>query len=248
MKRLFTMIVALAVIGLVSGAFAQVIYDIPLDAQINIGRSTGQSPTGDAIYDPFGAPPDTMLFMADEPPDGYTRHLIDGGGAGSWAYMYFDFYLAGETNDWIDITGAIELSFDTRFFNDPMTNTNPYGDAPVFVRLYTYDIDPATGEYDLYQGHRDFGIVYATQAPWSDPPFPTWTHVVIDPNDATTYTEGGVFDKTKVSRMRFYNTDWSGTGDDFVDYKNLIIAVPEPSTIAMFGVGLMSLLALRRRK
>lgn len=192
-------------------------YDYPLDQQINVGRPTAQSPAGDAIFIPtFVSPMDTLEFRSDEA-EGYVRHHLDGGGAGSWWYgPYVDFYQTGDTDDWIDITG-LRFEFETRYFQDPDTNTNPYGDAPVFVRFYTYE-DDGSGTWPTYLGHRDFGIVYATQR--GDPPYPDWTHVVIDLNDPGAYTEGGTFDPTRVSRMRFYGTDWSGNGQDFVDFKN----------------------------
>ncbi len=242
MKKLITI---MGVILFASAANASNIVDIPMDAQINIGRSTGQSPSGDAIYNMFGSSDDTLAFMSDEA-EGYTRHYLDGGGAGSWFYTYVDFYLTGETNDWIDITGALTLEFDTRYYQDPDSNSDPYRDAPVFVRLYTYDIDPVTGEYDTEVGKRDFGIVYATQQ--GDLPYPTWTHVVIDLTDPNAYDDKGTpFDPTKVSRLRFYGTDWDGTGDDFVDFKNLVITpIPEPSIFLLGGFGLLAL--IRRKK
>lgn len=203
------------------GAGEGLVIEHALDAQVNIGRSTGQSVNGDAIHPaPFVSPPDTFEFRADEA-EGYIRHYLDGGGAGSWWYgPYVDFYLAGDTDDHIDIAG-LEFTFDTRFFQDPDTNTNPYGDAPVFVRFYTYE-DDGSGTFPTYIGFRDYGIVYATQNPWNDPPYPEWTRVTVDLNDPAA-TEGGAFDPTRVSRMRFHGTDWSGTGDDFVDFKNFRI-------------------------
>ncbi len=195
-------------------------YFLPMDQQVNVGRETGQSPDGDAIHPaPWVDPPDTFEFRSDEA-EGYTRHWLDGGGSGSWWYgPYVDFYLAGFTDDYIDI-GGLALEFDTRYFQDENSNSNPYGDAPVFVRFYTYE-DDGTGTYPTYAGHRDFGIVYATQR--GDPPYPEWTHVIVDLNDPAGYTESGSFDPTRVSRMRFYGTDWAGGGDDFVDFKNFRI-------------------------
>ncbi|UCG17575.1 MAG: hypothetical protein JSV19_05995 [Phycisphaerales bacterium] len=193
--------------------------DIPMDTQINIGRTTAQSPSGDAIYDPYSVPPDTLEFRSDEP-EGYLRHWLDGGGAGSWWYNFVDYYLAGQANDYIDVTRpGTTFEFETRFFQDPVTNPHPYSDAPVFVRLYTYE-DDGTGTYPNYAGNRDYSIVYATQLPWGDPPYPTWTRVVID---VATGTDTGAFDPTRVNRMRFYGTDWDATGDDFVDFKNMKI-------------------------
>jgi hypothetical protein len=225
MKKLIITVAALAVVGFTSAAFATALVDVPMDVQINIGRTTDQSPTGDAMYLPPWNSLDTPEFRSDEP-EGYYRHWLDGDGQANWWYNYVGFYLAGQANDYIDITSATTLEFDTRYFQDPVTNTSPYADAPVFVRIYTYAINAGTGEYDDYVGHRDFGIVQATQPPWSDPPYPTWTHVVIDINDPLVYVDEGAFDPTRVSRMRFWGTDWAGGGDDFVDFKNFVINLP----------------------
>ena len=193
--------------------------NVPMDEQINVGRMTGQSPDGDALYFAFASENDTLAFLTEDERD-FLRHYLDGGGAASWWYgPYVDFYLAGFTDDWIDITGGYRLEFDTRYFQDPDTNTNPYGDAPVFVRIYTYE-DDGSSTWPTYIGFRDFSIVYATQR--GDPPHPDWTRVFVDL--ANNFTEGGVFDPTRVSRMRFYGTDWAGGGDDFVDFDNMVLA------------------------
>ena len=60
-----------------------------------------------------GAHGDTLEFRADEA-EPYVRHYLASGGAGSWWYgPYVDFYLAGDTGDYIDIAG-VHLQFDTR--------------------------------------------------------------------------------------------------------------------------------------
>jgi len=148
----------------------------------------------------------------------------------------------------LDLSGSgATMSFDTRFYQDPQTNTNPYVDAPVFLRIYTYDTDG-----DTYLGHRDYSIVYATQSPWSDSPYPTWTNVTVNFN-STAYSQEYSFDITNVSRIRFYGTDWSGTGDDFVDFRKLTIddgisaPVPEPATMLLLGLGLIGLAGVRRK-
>ena len=231
-----TALIVMALLAPVA-AMSSILVSLPLDAQINLGYTyNSQSPSGDAIYPAFNS--DTQTFF----PGSHVRHnLLYGGGAGSWYYQYVDFNLAGITTpgNGLDLSAAgSTVTFDTRYYQDPEMNTNPYGDAPVFLRLYTYGADGNT-----YIGYRDYSIVYATQAPWSDPPYPTWTTVTVDVN-ATTYTEGGAFDVTNVSRLRWYGTDWSGVGTDFVDFRNLVIT-PEPGTLALLGLGIM--LAARRR-
>ncbi|MBI4579391.1 MAG: putative Ig domain-containing protein, partial [Planctomycetes bacterium] len=204
-------------------ALSAPLVDIPMNAQINLGYTYNtQSPSGDAIYVPSFSGIDTQTIYADGAlePEGFTRHnlLSDPGG---WFYHYIDFNLAGITvpGTGLDLSAiCARVEFDVRYYQDPNTNTNQYGDAPVFLRLYTYANDGNT-----YLGHRDFSIVYATQSPWNDPPYPEWTHIVVYVNKPGSFTEGGTFAITDVSRIRWYGTDWAGHGDDFVDFKNFQI-------------------------
>jgi hypothetical protein len=167
-----TVLIVMALLAPVA-AMSSILVSLPLDAQINLGYTyNSQSPSGDAIYPAFNS--DTQTFF----PGSHVRHnLLYGGGAGSWYYQYVDFNLAGITTpgNGLDLSAAgSTVTFDTRYYQDPEMNTNPYADAPVFLRLYTYGADGNT-----YIGYRDYSIVYATQAPWSDPPYPTWTTVTV---------------------------------------------------------------------
>jgi hypothetical protein len=235
MRTILLAVAALLVVG--TAASAQ-LASIPMDQQINLGYTySSQSPSGDAIYPAFNS--DTQTFF----PGSHVRHnLLTGGGAASWWYQYVDLNLAGITTpgNGLNLSAADStITFDTRYYQNAETNTNPYGDAPVFLRLYTYGADGET-----YVGYRDYSIVYATQAPWSNPQYPTWTTVTVNVN-TTAYTEGGTFDVTDVSRLRWYGTDWSGTGDDFVDFKNLVIT-PEPTALVLLALG--GVLVARRRR
>jgi len=212
---------------------------VPMNQQINLGYTyNSQSPNGDAIYPAFNSDTQTIYPDGALEPEGFTRHnlvTVPGG----WYYQYLDLNLAGITipGDGLDLSASdVTLSFDVRYYQDPNTNSNPYGDAPVFLRLYTYGADGNT-----YLGNRDFGIVYATQS--GDPPYPDWTTVTVNVN-LDPFTDGGTFDITDVSRIRWYGTDWSGGGDDFVDFKNVVIT-PEPASLIPLLAGL--LLVLRRR-
>jgi len=35
-----------------------------------------------------------------------------------------------------------------------------------------------------------------------------------------------IYDQSKITRLRFYGTDWAGGGDDFIDVKNFKIVPP----------------------
>ena len=209
---------------------ALAVISIPLDAQINVGGSTAQSPSGDAIYPAFNT--DTQTFFAGS----HVRHNMVSpiGGPNSWWYQYVDFTLAGygQVNG---AGGAFE--FDTRYYQDAESNANPYADAPVFLRAYSYADDGST-----LLGYRDYSIVYATQAPWSNPPAPAWTHVVVPVAGGATTS---AFDETKISRIRWYGTDWQGTGFDYVDFKNLTVT-PEPASLMLLAIGGVAILRRRR--
>lgn len=216
---------------------------VDMNAQINLGHTyNSQSPNGNAIYTAFNADTQTIFADGAEEPEGFTRHnLVAGAGGGSWWYQYVDLNLAGIATPGAGLnlsSPTAAVKFDTRYYQD-VTNTNRYNDAPVFLRLYTYGADGNT-----YLGHRDYGIVYATQAPWNNPLYPTWTTVTVNVNTSS-FTDGGTFDVKNVSRIRWYGTDWAGAaGMDFVDFKNLVIT-PEPASLVLLGLG--SLLLRRRR-
>lgn len=226
----------MCLLGLVSVVgFAQNLARVEMDQQINTG-------SGDAIY---ALAPDFVTFETDGS-DGWTRVNIrrnTGEANPGWYYgPYIDFRWAGLGSlNMSDPTTTISL--DLRYFQGG-NNTNPYADAPAFLRLYTFD-----GSGTL-KGFRDFGIIYATQS--GDAPHPTWTNKVVNVNSAPhtdTGQNGGVFDPANVGRMRLYGTDWSGADEDFLDVKNVSVdMIPEPGTFAAIGAGIVSLLAMRRRK
>ena len=190
---------------------ANVVIDIPMDAQIDIGG-------GDAIFISSGS--GSLSFESDGQ-DGWTRRHI---GASGWYSLDVDFTLAGHGA--LDITGGDNtLEFECRYYQD---NGNPYADAPVFVELRS-----ATG------GNRGFGIVYQTGHGWQCDPverYPAWFHVSIVLNDllgdfncdgAPDVTESGTFDPTQVTSLRFFGTDWNySDGDtDWIDFRNLRLVV-----------------------
>ena len=179
---------------------------IAMDEQINLGQGgTGQSSDGDAIY--VGKAQDEIEFRDDEP-QGYTRHHLGGGDS---FQTYVDLNLTGIGS--VDMSSSdAAIEFDIRFFQDPCSNSNPYAESSVSVRIYTYEDN---GE--IFRGRRDFHDVYSAQS--GD--YPNWTHIVID---ASQSDDSEYFEPNNVSRIRFYGANQYGAGDDFLDYKNLVLA------------------------
>jgi hypothetical protein len=250
--RRVTKVALVACLAIAAPALAN--WTVPMNQQINLGflynTQTTMSSQGNAIYPAFdGATANTaQIIYADGAlePQGFTRRrLTSAFGAANWWYEYVDLNLAGITTPSSGLnlsSSSSKIEFDARFYQDEDTNSNPYYDAPIFVRIYTYGADG-----NSYQGYRDYGIVYGPDASsfpngqW----YPNWAHVVIDVNNAPGIADGDAFDITNVSRIRFYGTDWSGTGADFVDFKNLTFT-PEPASIALLALGGLGLCRRRR--
>jgi hypothetical protein len=225
------------------------VIEIPMDEQINIGGTpTADSPNGDAIYVPTWNTIDYLEFRDDEA-EGYCRLWIGdddpndpGTGPGYYYGPYIDFILAGY--DPLDCVGfGSSLEFDCRYYQDPNINGDPYSDAPIGVRLYTYD-DPN----DAYLGHVSYDFPYQTgPGNLCDPKpvgFPEWWHVTVDINDFTAdfwcdgsadVHPGGDWDLTHVSRLRFWGTDWWGDYwgpvNDWIDVKNVKFTLYPPACV-----------------
>ncbi|HOW71656.1 MAG TPA: putative Ig domain-containing protein [Phycisphaerae bacterium] len=210
LKRL-SLVLALAC---TAGAASGLEIFIPMDEPMDLG-------SGPAIYVPAGLN-GSLSFRSDETP-GYCRNNFGSG----WFYgPYVDFRLAGLGD--LDFTGdgcALTLEVDLRYFQ-----TGNYSDAPVRMRAYTYSADGTT-----LLGYRDYEYFYMVQR--GDDHYPTWSHAKIALNNpdpienrygttahyVDTNYQGNTFDPTKITRIRFYGTDWAGTGGDFLDMKNLHI-------------------------
>lgn len=247
MKRTLHVVVAAGIAGLAASVTSASLVSIPMDQQItHATKTTDQSPLGQAIYEPatFGDDSLTVIPGVGSQLTQANSQLWQQTGADGWYYMYLDLNLAGVGE--VDVTGQT-LTFDARVYQEDSTWTNPdtgepvtraaYQDANIFVRVYTYAADGIT-----YQGHSDFGIVYGPNA--GNYPFgnwyPTWSPVTIDLSTGAT---GGAFDPTRVSRIRWYGTDWNGNGNDFVEVRNVVIT-PEPASLILAALGAV---LLRRR-
>ena len=142
--RYLLIVCALALVGAPAGAV--VLVDIPLDQQI----------TGDAIYVPAGLN-GSLSFKPAAPPDepeGWCRNSVGPG----WYYgPYVDFVQAGMgTLNLAHPSSTLEV--DCRYFQGG-ENTNPYGDAPIFLRLYSF----ANPEMTV-GGYRDC-LLYTSPSP-----------------------------------------------------------------------------------
>ncbi|HOC30743.1 MAG TPA: hypothetical protein PKK84_00690 [Armatimonadota bacterium] len=238
-------------VALCSLGYAASTITVDMGHQYDIGYSNPQS-EGPAIYKLNAQ--DNVSF-GSEGGEGFARLTM--GAPTGWHYMYLDTILAG--------LGAIDLSapgsgieFDARIFQGPNSNTNPYNDANIFFRAYTYV--PGSGGYEggsTLTGYKDWGIVTAVAKPggdpndptFNDPPYPEWTHVMIE------NLGGGGLNPASITRIRWYGTDWSGTGGDFFDIKNVVFRsgpaappIPEPATMSLLLIGALPLAKRLRRR
>lgn len=236
-------------VALCSLGYAASTITVDMGHQYDIGYANPQS-EGPAIYKLNAG--DGVSF-GSEGGEGFTRLTMAGG---SWHYLYLDTILAG--------LGPIDLSapgsgieFDARIFQG-QSNTAPYQDANVFFRAYTYV--PGSGGYEggsTLTGYKDWGIVTAVAKPggdpldptFNDPPYPTWTHVMIED------LGGGGLVPGSITRIRWYGTDWTGHGEDFFDIKNVVFRsgpaappIPEPATMSLLLFGALPLAKRLRRR
>lgn len=214
-------------------SYATTLVDIKLDQQINIGL-------GDAIYSQTA---DATLSFVDDGTNKYAHSALKGGG---WYYSpRIDLVKAGIGS--ISCADPLTaLNIDLRYFQGG-DNTDPYGDAPVFLRMYSYD-----GATLL--GYRDYGIIYGPNMKSDPDKYPNWKAVQVFLNDSTknpytdTNSSGAGFSIGNINQIRFYGTDWAGKGQDYMDAKNLKIeTVPEPATMAVLGLGALALIKRRRK-
>ncbi|NMC82914.1 MAG: PEP-CTERM sorting domain-containing protein, partial [Armatimonadetes bacterium] len=66
---------------------------------------------------------------------------------------------------------------------------------------------------------------------------------------------GGGLNPASITRIRWYGTDWSGTGGDFFDIKNVVFRsgpaappIPEPATMSLLLIGALPLAKRLRRR
>ena len=190
LKRLFfTLVVLLA--G-VTPAGCQVLLEIPMDAQIELG-------SGPAIS--------RHTAFLEEDGTGFCRTFTN---PGSWYDgPLIDLQRAGYSQG-VDFSApGTRIEYTARYFQGG-GNTNPYGDAPIFVALG-----------DINGNWVWLGISYG---PNPDPTYPEWITVTDDMTFDGNPPQG--FDLSRITHVSFFGTDWAGTGDDFVDIRNFRVLVP----------------------
>ena len=199
-------------------------YRFPLDQQINVGR-------GDVIF-----PTAPKVTFESEPSGGFARfHLTAGNGQGQY-YWGPSLYLPNAGITSLDLTHPDSIvEFDARYYQDLATNTNPYGDAPVFCIL-------TDTSFRRVATHAYYWSTYE------------WQHVAFHPASyGPWYWGDAAFDLSRVGMIGFYGTDWYGTGNDYVDFRNVTItAVPEIDPAGIGSVmalvsGALALLERRKR-
>ncbi len=172
---------------------------IPFDAQIDTGAGPAITPASQWTFEP---PDDTL--------DNFGRfHLYAGQGGGGWYYSVVDFTKAGFGT--INISSCYaRMNIDVRYYQEQGT----YADAPVVARFYD-----TAGKVRSWWFHRDTADVH----------YPTWQHheVYLNNNTMSPPTAGWFdadFNPAAVTKVEFFGTDWSGTGNDYVDLNNLVIS------------------------
>jgi len=163
-------------------------------------------------------------------------HLTSGNGQGGYYWGPY-IYLPRAGLQSLDLSSnGSTVEFDARYFQSPSTNTNPYGDAPVFVILWDTS-------FKYVATHAFYWHAYE------------WQHISFHPATYYPWYWGDpTIDLSRITLIGFYGTDWAGTGDDYVDFKNLTLtAVPEINPAGVGSVvalvtGGISLLERRRKR
>lgn len=195
LNRTIVSLLAVCAVALTAAVplWCDTIVDIPLNEQIDTGL-------GPAVSSYSG--------FETEGEIGFCRKYVDAGG---WYFgPTIDFVKAGY-GPWVDMSRpGTEIHYTARYFQGG-GNTNPYGDAPIFIHLT--DSSGRNGGLDISYG------------PNPSPVFPEWIECT-DTIETTGWPTDPGFDASKVVSVTFFGTDWGGTGDDFIDIRNLQVTVP----------------------
>ena len=241
--RTLTALVVLLLVGAGSRAADAAIFVIAMDQQINIGLGNAILPDTKTL-----AGLDRITFES-EGGVGFTRmHFVADNGMNDWYEgPFIDLIRAG--------IGALDLSrpgssieFDARYYQAPedYPDGRPWTDHDAPIGVYLHGAP----------GWREFAFPYHSM--WGDPPYPSWTHVVLDANaepalKVNVISYGGL-NMANVVGLGFFGTNWPGLGNDFIDVKAVTIngapasAVPEPSTLVLGTTALAGAIGLARRR
>ncbi|MDM8008533.1 MAG: PQQ-binding-like beta-propeller repeat protein, partial [Phycisphaerae bacterium] len=257
MRHVIGYVSILALLAIAPAGYAVDLLNVPMGSQIDNGKSTcwywasttltpALNPDSGAIYVP--APytgGDTQDFKAAgidpisglNEPEPFLRHNI-ATTTGHYFYQAVSFNLAdagaGCESGALDLSApCARLEFDVRYYK----SDGNYADAPVAAVLQCFGWDAGSSRY-IEVGRRTLGPGGWVYRVGGDAPYPTWTHVVayVNVDYVDSGRNGGTFNIAQVDGIRFHGTDWTSTGFDFVDFKNLVISddtIPAPSITPM---------------
>lgn len=227
-----------ALVGLSTLTVRADVITVAMDQQINVGHGNVILPD---TKTPAGL--DRVTFE-NESGLGFARfHLVRDNGMGSY-YNGPQVMLNRLGNGNVDLSDpTAKLEVDVRFHIDPddyPPGTPPTSmDAPIGIYLFS-----ANGGYRR--------IAYPFQALTGDPLYPVWKHLDVDPAvpaPPKIVIDESNFDAANVASIAFYGTNWAGKGNDFIDFRRLVITtrmVPEPASLALAGLGMLICLSVAR--
>ncbi|MBN1917308.1 MAG: PEP-CTERM sorting domain-containing protein [Verrucomicrobia bacterium] len=136
----------------------------------------------------------------------------------------------------VDLTLASELQLTARYHQEDYEGRPAYSDANIWLLLE----DSAGTLQDIA---------------WN-PAEESWTGQgdmwLTTTRDLSTVVWDAAFDPTQVTKLWVRSTNWGAPdppNNDYLRFSELVITpIPEPGTIALFGLGLLGLLGIRRKK
>jgi hypothetical protein len=157
-------------------------------------------------------------------------------------WFYIRDYPDMATPAWVppayDFTGAT-ITYD-EYWDIDNTGGRALTNQILFLRIYSGTWD---GTSWTLTGYEDFAGATPPEAEATG-----LSRSFVEGTGTITNYGGGVFDPSQIYRWRWHGTDWDQVAGDEVWLRDFEVTVPEPGTLALMGVGLLSLLGLRRRK
>lgn len=265
MKRMslkFLAASALLLVAVLPTSFGQIVLSENFNSYANGSTFVSGQPGWTAVSSFSGATTSVVTTAAESP----FTNAVNGKGWGFSKPNSADgggFY--GATADFSALTTSAYIEFDYVYTAQGINNLNPIvrlsGNNASNVLTQAFDVRLAVSSVDP----REFGFIGGTTENLQANAFDTWYRVTIDIPDVTT----GLFTITRTPSGGSTSTWATGTFKNaVVDLRNIqismgfnsatttgalavdnfIVAVPEPSTFALLAVGMVALVAIRRRK